>query len=58
MSVWLHRAFAVGYRLSSVVVHRLLTVVAPLAVEHRLWAHGLQPEGSLVVAQGLQSAAQ
>ena len=53
MSVWLHRAFAVGYRLSSVVVHRLLTVVAPLAVEHRLWEHGLQPEGSLVVAQGL-----
>ena len=47
----LHRVFVAAPRLSlaaesgaysQVAVNRLLTVVAPLVAEHRLWAHGLR----------------
>ena len=39
---WLHQAFVAACGLSLAVASRLLTAVASLAVEHRLWAPGLQ----------------
>ena len=66
---WLHQAFVAACGLSLAVASRLLTAVASLAVEHRLWAPGLQSlqhtgsgvvicwcqgvRASVVVAQGL-----